>query len=64
LQKYNDAIGDYSKAIELDPKNDKAICNRGIAKTLTGDMQGACVDFKKSTEMGNPIASQNYAKCK
>ncbi len=56
---YNDAIGDYDKALELKPKTildyadwTKNYYNRGVAKYFMDDLNGACHDWKKALEMG------------
>jgi len=56
---YNDAIGDYDKALELKPKSVmdysdwiKNYYNRGVAKYFMDDLDGACRDWKKALEMG------------
>lgn len=48
---YQDAINDYAKAIELNPKNPKAYLNRGISKAKMKDYQGAIEDFTKVTKL-------------
>ena len=45
------AIADYTKAIEIDPKKDKAYYNRGIAKTKLKDYYGAISDYNKALEI-------------
>jgi tetratricopeptide (TPR) repeat protein len=56
---FNDAIGDYDKALELQPKSVmdysdwiKNYYNRGVAKYFMDNMDGACRDWKKALEMG------------
>ena len=46
------AISDYTKAIELDPKDPGAYVNRGISKENSGDLQGACDDWRKASDLG------------
>ena len=46
------AISDYTKAIELDPKDADAYYNRGISKELIEDMKGACADWRKAYDLG------------
>ena len=50
---YKDAIADYDKAIEINPKFAEAYYNRGIAKESTGDYKGAIADWGKAIEL-NP----------
>ena len=48
-----EAIEDYTKAIEIDPKNASAYHNRGLAKVDLGDEKGALEDYVKAIEL-NP----------
>jgi tetratricopeptide (TPR) repeat protein len=59
LHRFNDAIADYDKALDLKPKSVmdysdwvKNYYNRGVAKYYMGDMNGACRDWKKALELG------------
>ena len=45
------AILDYTKAIELDPKNSRAFSQRGFIKEGLGDYRGAILDFTKCIEL-------------
>ena len=47
------AIADFDKAIKLNPKDEYAYNNRGIAKESTGDYKGAIADWGKAIEL-NP----------
>jgi tetratricopeptide (TPR) repeat protein len=56
---YNDAIGDYDKALDLKPKNMmdysdwvRNYFNRGVAKYYLQDIAGACKDWEKALELG------------
>ena len=48
-----DAIADFGKAIEINPKSDEAFRYRAIAKFTIEDYQGAFEDFTKAVEI-NP----------
>jgi TonB family protein len=48
---YDHAIEDYSKTIELNPKQAHAYTNRGIALKAKGDHKRAVADFDKAIEM-------------
>ena len=48
LGNYAEAIADYDKAIELNPKYAKAYHNRGLAKEALGQHDAAKVDFEKA----------------
>jgi len=45
---YDGAISDYTKAIELNPNLASVYYNRGIAKKMKGDIEGANADFTKA----------------
>lgn len=53
LEKYDLALRDFDTVIGLDPKNQEAYNNRGWTRKATGDMTGACMDWKTSQKMGN-----------
>ena len=46
--KYDEAIGAFSKAIDLDPRNFSAYDNRGNAYFFKGDYENAILDYKKA----------------
>jgi Flp pilus assembly protein TadD len=52
----DEALADFNKVLELDPKNQEAYNNRGFVKKSMGDMDGACKDWYKSKKMGNDEA--------
>jgi protein O-mannosyl-transferase len=51
LEDYRGAITDYTKAIELDPKDPTAYNNMGNAKSRLQDFQGAVADYTKAIEL-------------
>jgi tetratricopeptide (TPR) repeat protein len=55
------AIGDFTRAIELNPKDDAPYYNRAQAKRLKKDVAGAIVDYTRAIELGstNPAAYNN-----
>ena len=55
---YSGAIVDYTKAIEINPKDADAYGNRGISKELIGDLEGACSDWRKASSLGHDEAAQ------
>ena len=72
LGKYKEAIKDYNESLNLgikqgDGKSILAIAynGRGNSKGLSGDIQGACIDWKKADEFGfkglTPLITQ-YCK--
>ena len=63
---YQGAIDDWSRAIEINPKNALAYYNRGLAKDDLQDYQGAIADYTKAIEINPDFASaygsRGYAK--
>ena len=52
-------MDDYNKALEINPKNDHAYFNRGVAKSKLGDPQGEMDDYNKVLEI-NPKNDHAY----
>ncbi len=46
------ALGDYNKAIKIDPHFAEAYFNRGILEIRMGDKNNACRDLYKAGELG------------
>lgn len=57
---YKGAIEDYTKAIELDPKNLDAYAARGYARRMLGDYPESLQDYEKVIEM-DPKNANAYA---
>jgi len=53
---FEEAIDLYTQAIALFPSNEDLFVNRGLAKEMLGDDEGAIKDYQKATEI-NPINS-------
>src|SRR6266545_321055 len=55
------AIADFTRAIELNPKDDAPYYNRAQAKRLKNDTAGAIADYTRAIELGstNPAAFNN-----
>jgi tetratricopeptide (TPR) repeat protein len=53
LEKFNEAIADYTRAIALDPENAEAYLYRGIDKTRIGEKAGGDVDIETAKRI-NP----------
>ena len=51
LQDYQDAIDDFTQAINLSPEGGQGYYGRGGAKKALGDIQGAIRDFEKAAEI-------------
>lgn len=49
---YKSAVEWSNKAITLDSKSGNSYINRGIAKQMLKDEEGACADWKKAAELG------------
>jgi tetratricopeptide (TPR) repeat protein len=52
LENYEEAIEDYTSALDIDPSLLSAYFFRGGLKHLTGDFYGACSDWRKAEELG------------
>jgi tetratricopeptide (TPR) repeat protein len=50
-KEYDRAIADYTRAIELDPKNLSAYNDRGVAYTSKGDYERAIADVTRAVEL-------------
>ena len=55
---YYGAISEYTKSIELDPNFSYAYFNRGIAKEILKDLNGACLDYRIAARMGHAYAKE------
>ena len=49
---FEGAIADYTKMIEIAPRDGNGYINRAVAKYLNGDLQGACLDSKEAKLLG------------
>ncbi|MBW1706052.1 MAG: tetratricopeptide repeat protein [Deltaproteobacteria bacterium] len=58
-QRYDLAIKAFSEAIEVNPRNAVAYCNRGVARFFTGDHEQAIADFTRAVEI-NPGYTEAY----
>jgi tetratricopeptide (TPR) repeat protein len=60
------AIADFTRAIELNPKDDAPYYNRAQAKWLKKDSAGAIADYTRAIELGstNPAAYNNRANAR
>ena len=55
-ENYEDAILNFSKAIELDQNNDDALVQRGIAYHKVNNILAGCADFSRAAYLGNDEA--------
>ena len=53
LKDFDGAITGYDKAIEIDPNYSLGYANRANVRFELGDKEGACRDYKKSSQMGD-----------
>jgi protein O-mannosyl-transferase len=51
VEKYNEALSDYNKAVDIDPKHAEAYSNRGVTKAALKDFTGAKQDYNKAIEL-------------
>ncbi len=58
--KMDEAIADYDKAIELDPKDASVYYNRGVANSKQGKYEEAIADYDKAIELDPKDASVYY----
>ncbi|MGZ3614108.1 MAG: tetratricopeptide repeat protein, partial [Syntrophales bacterium] len=58
---YKQAIGDYDKAIELNPTYAEAYNNRGTAYWSLGNLRKAIEDLKIASKLGSK-ASQDFLR--
>ena len=52
---YDQGFADYTKSIELDPKNDRAYANRAVILFIRKDYDRAWADVKKCQELGGTV---------
>ncbi len=64
MGKYEEAVADYTKAIELNPKYGLAYFNRAVARLKTGDRDGSVEDLKSSARLGNKDARETLTELK
>ena len=60
MSKFEDAILDFTKEIEQNPKNDQAYYDRGLAEAKLSHYNSAIDDYSKAIEL-NPKNADYYA---
>jgi len=55
LQNYEDAIYDYTKSININPKNPEPYLGRGIIKMKQDDLEGAVADMEMAIKNSIPL---------
>ena len=61
-KQYSEAIADYDKAIELDPRSASAYYNRGVTKYNLKEYSEAIADYDKAIELDPNFALAYYAR--
>jgi Flp pilus assembly protein TadD len=59
---YDKAISDYTKAIEINPRDAVTYTNRGLAYAQKGQFEMACSDFKRACQIGESKKRDGYCK--
>jgi tetratricopeptide (TPR) repeat protein len=62
LKKYDEAIVEYSKAIEINNNFKAAYYNRGLVLVVLGQKEKGCLDLRKSAELGEKSATKMIQK--
>jgi len=57
---YEDAIREFTKAIGLDPMDEKSYFHRATLKVRLGDLEGARADFKMAENCCRGKINPNY----
>jgi len=57
---YDGAISDYTRAIEIDPRNVDAYTNRGNSRATKHDLDGAISDYTNAIEINSRFAPAYY----
>ena len=60
LKKYNNALQDYTKAIELDNSSAEVFSNRGDVYYILQDYDNAIEDYNKAIELDNSYAKAYF----
>lgn len=58
VENFQDALSDLNKALKLEPDFSKAYYNRGIAKEMLRDEEGACLDWEYAFFLGYQKAEE------
>ena len=62
LKKYNEAITQYTKAIDINKNFPAAYYNRGLIEVFLGLKEEGCMDLKKAAELGEKGANKMIQK--
>jgi Flp pilus assembly protein TadD len=60
---YQQALSDLREAVSLEPRNTRALINRGVVHGRLGDLAAAKRDFEAALALAprNPVAQSNLA---
>jgi hypothetical protein len=47
------SIADFDKSLLWGPRNSSVFCGRGVAKVLSGQKEGGCLDLNEAKKLGN-----------
>jgi len=61
MQRYDEAIADFNKALELDPNSAEAFCRMGIAYLYKGDYDNAILNMEKGLKI-DPALKETMSK--
>ena len=56
LKKYDLAIQDYNWLLDVDPNYYGFYLDRGLCKWELDDKDGACIDYRRASQLGSPLA--------
>jgi hypothetical protein len=56
------SVGDFSKAIEINPKYTQAYYSKGISRIAIGQKDSGCLDLSKAGELGSEKAYEVIKK--
>jgi tetratricopeptide (TPR) repeat protein len=62
-KRFNDAINCFNRALLLNQNDNEIYYNRGLAKSMLGDKDGACADIITAAKLGNFDAKRVSFKC-
>jgi tetratricopeptide (TPR) repeat protein len=56
LHQYDNAVADFSKVLELSPRNTNAWCSRGQAYRRSNQLEKALADYSRALELNSKLA--------
>ena len=61
-RKYADALADFDKVLQLDPKHVNGMYDRGLCKDKLGDHEAAIVDFTAAIQLDPKHAAAYFCR--